>query len=48
MYSVAEHVLDLSALLDIVDDFPIRLIGHSLGGGIVQRGCLAIKLVEGW
>jgi pimeloyl-ACP methyl ester carboxylesterase len=35
MYSLAEHVLDLSALLDIIDDFPIRLIGHSLGGGIV-------------
>ncbi len=35
MYSLAEHVLDLSALLDIIDEFPIRLIGHSLGGGIV-------------
>lgn len=35
LYSVAEHVLDLSALLDIIDDFPLRLIGHSLGGGIV-------------
>lgn len=35
MYSIAEHVLDLSALLDIISDFPIRLIGHSLGGGIV-------------
>ncbi len=35
MYGVAEHVLDLSALLDIIDDFPIRLLGHSLGGGIV-------------
>ncbi len=35
MYSIAEHVLDLSALLDIIDDFPIRLIGHSLGGAIV-------------
>jgi pimeloyl-ACP methyl ester carboxylesterase len=34
-YTVAEHVLDLSALLDIINDFPIRLIGHSLGGGIV-------------
>ena len=33
-YSVAEHVLDLSALLDIINDFPIRLVGHSLGGGI--------------
>lgn len=35
MYSIAEHVLDLSALLDIIDEFPIRLVGHSLGGIIV-------------
>ena len=35
MYSGAEHVLDLSALLDIINDFPIRLVGHSLGGAIV-------------
>ncbi|HEV2986896.1 MAG TPA: alpha/beta hydrolase [Candidatus Angelobacter sp.] len=35
VYSMAEHVLDLSALLDIIDDFPICLIGHSLGGIIV-------------
>ncbi|HLJ90138.1 MAG TPA: alpha/beta hydrolase [Candidatus Angelobacter sp.] len=35
MYSIPEHVLDLSALLDIVNDFPIRLVGHSLGGIIV-------------
>jgi pimeloyl-ACP methyl ester carboxylesterase len=34
-YTVAEHVLDLSALLDIIDDFPIHLVGHSLGGVIV-------------
>jgi pimeloyl-ACP methyl ester carboxylesterase len=33
-YAVGEHVLDLSALLDVINDFPIRLIGHSLGGGI--------------
>lgn len=39
MYSVAEHVLDLSALLDIIHDFPVRLIGHSLGGGIVLHYC---------
>jgi pimeloyl-ACP methyl ester carboxylesterase len=35
MYSVAEHILDLSALLDIINEFPIRLVGHSLGGVIV-------------
>ena len=35
MYSVAEHVLDLSVLLDIIGEFPVRLIGHSLGGIIV-------------
>jgi pimeloyl-ACP methyl ester carboxylesterase len=34
-YSLGEHVLDLSALADIVDDFPIYLVGHSLGGFIV-------------
>ena len=37
LYSVAEHVLDLSALADIVNDFPIYLIGHSLGGLIVMH-----------
>jgi pimeloyl-ACP methyl ester carboxylesterase len=35
MYSLIEHVLDLSALLDIINEFPIRLISHSLGGMIV-------------
>ena len=35
MYSIAEHVLDLSTLLDIINDYPIRIIGHSLGGIIV-------------
>lgn len=35
IYSVAEYVLDLSALVDIIDDFPIYLVGHSLGGVIV-------------
>ena len=33
-YTVAEHILDLSALLDVINDFPIRVVGHSLGGGI--------------
>ena len=37
MYNAVEHVLDLSALLDIINDFPIRLVGHSLGGVIVLQ-----------
>jgi pimeloyl-ACP methyl ester carboxylesterase len=32
LYSIAEHVLDLSALADIINASPIYLIGHSLGG----------------
>jgi len=35
IYTLAEHILDLSALIDIINDFPIRLVGHSLGGLIV-------------
>jgi pimeloyl-ACP methyl ester carboxylesterase len=31
IYSIAEHILDLSVLLDIVGEFPICLMGHSLG-----------------
>lgn len=37
MYSIAEHILDLSALLDIIGEFPVYLIGHSLGGMIVTH-----------
>lgn len=32
LYSIAEHILDLSALIDAVTDGPVDLIGHSLGG----------------
>jgi pimeloyl-ACP methyl ester carboxylesterase len=41
IYSVAEHVLDLAALCDVIDARPLTLIGHSLGGGItlVYAGC---------
>jgi len=39
MYSSAEHILDLSALIDIISDFPLRLMGHSLGGAIVLHYC---------
>jgi pimeloyl-ACP methyl ester carboxylesterase len=35
-YTVAEHVLDLSALADVINDYPIYLIGHSLGGVVVM------------
>ena len=31
LYSAAEHLLDLSALADIVGAFPVCIIGHSLG-----------------
>jgi len=31
LYSIAEHVLDLSALADIINAFPVHIIGHSLG-----------------
>ena len=37
MYSIAEYVLDLSALLDVIGEFPIYLIGHSLGGVLVMH-----------
>ncbi len=35
-YTVAEHVLDLSALADVINHYPIYLIGHSLGGIVVM------------
>jgi pimeloyl-ACP methyl ester carboxylesterase len=31
LYTVAEHVLDLSALADIVNGFPVYIVAHSLG-----------------
>jgi pimeloyl-ACP methyl ester carboxylesterase len=37
MYSIAEFVLDLSALVDIVGNHPIYFIGHSLGAAIVLQ-----------
>lgn len=37
MYNIAEYVLDLSALVDIVNEFPIYFIGHSLGAAIVLQ-----------
>jgi pimeloyl-ACP methyl ester carboxylesterase len=37
LYTIAEHTLDLSALADVINDYPIYLIGHSLGGIIVLQ-----------
>ena len=34
IYSVAEHVLDLAALCDVIGARPLTLVGHSLGGVI--------------
>lgn len=55
LYSIAEHVLDLSALADVIHDFPIYLIGHSLGGVItlVYSGIYPERVgkavsIEGW
>ena len=32
IYSIAEHVLDVSTLVDVLGGGPVHLIGHSLGG----------------
>jgi pimeloyl-ACP methyl ester carboxylesterase len=55
LYSIAEHILDLSALADVIGDFPITLIGHSLGGiitllysGIYPDRVRKAISIEGW
>ena len=55
LYTIGEHVLDLSALADVIDDFPIHLIGHSLGGivtlvysGIYPDRVRKAVSIEGW
>lgn len=32
LYSIAEHVLDIATLVDVLGGGPVHLIGHSLGG----------------
>src|SRR5258708_13814081 len=34
LYSIAEHILDLSALVDVIGEPQVHIIGHSLGGVI--------------
>jgi len=55
LYSIAEHILDLSALADVIHDFPIYLVGHSLGGiitllysGIYPDRVRKAVSIEGW
>jgi pimeloyl-ACP methyl ester carboxylesterase len=36
-YSIAEFVLDLATLIDIVGRHPVYLIGHSLGGAVALQ-----------
>ncbi len=31
LYSVAEHVLDLAVFADVIKDYPVRIVSHSLG-----------------
>ncbi len=37
LYSVAEYLLDLAALVDIVGKSPVYLVGHSLGAAVVLQ-----------
>jgi pimeloyl-ACP methyl ester carboxylesterase len=54
LYSVAEHILDLSALADIINAFPVYIVGHSLGGivtllyaGVYPERVKKIVAIEG-
>lgn len=54
LYSVAEHVLDLSALIDVIGQ-PVYLVGHSLGGiitlmyaGVYPERVIKAVSIEGW
>jgi pimeloyl-ACP methyl ester carboxylesterase len=37
MYSIAEFVLDLSTLVNIIEKYPLYIIGHSMGAAIVLQ-----------
>ncbi len=54
LYSIAEHILDLSVLADIVNQFPVRIIGHSLGAittllysGVFPERVAKVVAIEG-
>src|SRR5437660_8727434 len=50
LYSAAEHLLDLSALADIINQFPVRIIGHSLGPSrrCSTLACIPIAWRDWW
>jgi pimeloyl-ACP methyl ester carboxylesterase len=55
LYSVAEHVLDLAALCDVIGTRPLTLVGHSLGGvislsyaGTFPEAVRKVVAIEGW
>jgi pimeloyl-ACP methyl ester carboxylesterase len=55
IYSVAEHVLDLAALADVIGARPLTIIGHSLGGvitltyaGTFPEAVSKVVAIEGW
>ena len=37
MYSMPEFVLDVSSLLEAIGEFPVTIVGHSLGGAIALQ-----------
>ncbi|MEQ1947057.1 MAG: alpha/beta hydrolase [Bryobacteraceae bacterium] len=54
LYSVLEHVLDLSGLADVIQSYPVHIIGHSLGAatsllysGIYPERVKSLIAIEG-
>ena len=39
LYSVSEHILDLTVFLDIINAYPVRIVGHSLGAIVALFYC---------
>ena len=54
LYSIAEHILDLSSMADVINQFPVRIIGHSLGAittllyaGVYPERVAKVVAIEG-
>jgi pimeloyl-ACP methyl ester carboxylesterase len=55
MYSIPEFTLDVATLVDLIEDAPLTIIGHSLGGaialqyaGTVPERVHKLVSIEGW